>query len=710
MIGTRPPETDFEVRVVTPKWMPRIFLCFLTGIGILLSGGFCFIRGHPAWAQPERSDRVVFLIGSLSDEDLICLTANLASSNEQAVLLLDSPQLSSPQKCFLQSYQPNRVIPIGSFQEGETELTRRLGVKVSPIVPWTGEQPWALWKEQVSPADGVVLCPAQPRQQLLQAACLAGASGVPLFVSTGQPQEGSIFRQQIIEWKTQKVFAVGEAERLCQNLRKVQVIRLPDAEATARAHRQFLRRRGPTENLVMANPADGRQGRTSMSALAPWIAIQHRSALLLTNEKGTDAGDVLREALRSRELRRAEKLTLVGDVNSLPMERRPNPIAGKDQYIEMEPMTPIGTEPFTLATGRLFADDAALVPLLLARQNLLRSKDPGLKALVVSNPSGGLPLLETFSRNTTKELANTGYQTTALFNNEVNPDHIRRLMPDQDVFLWEGHYATLTKEYKMQEWTEPMKPSLVFLQSCLALADGKAQSFLHRGAVSVIGTSTRTYSASGGACALAFFDALLYDRETVGGGLRQAKNFLLAYSLLKEKRLGKGAKLTGANLRSAWAFSLWGDPTLRFPWPQKPDNSLPPVRQEVHGHTIVITLPEDRYHKAISNQYQAQMSPNGRLAGLITLDEDEENVKHLVPFIFAEVHLPPASAGQTPRLRSRLPDSRWVFNWDARRNSGYLLLMPRPKDHDELRFYVDWQDETVAGSQLPQKKTAVVQH
>jgi hypothetical protein len=255
----------------------------------------------------------------------------------------------------------------------------------------------------------------------------------------------------------------------------------------------------------------------------------------------------------------------------------------------------------------------------------------------------------------------------------------------------------------MQEWTEPIRPLLVFLQSCLALADGKAQPFLQRGAVAVIGTSTRTYSATGGACSLAFFDAILYDHESVGGSLRQAKNFLLAYSLLKEKRLGKGAKLTGANLRSSWAFSLWGDPTLNFPCPELPGDTLPSVHQTLQGHTIVIRLPDARYRKAISNQYQAEMSPNGRLAGLITLDEDEENVKHLVPFIFAEIQLPKAPAAKTPRLRSRLPESRWVFNWDPRRKCGYLMFMPRVKDQGELLFNFDWHDETVDEPKFRQK-------
>ena len=93
------------------------------------------------------------------------------------------------------------------------------------------------------------------------------------------------------------------------------------------------------------------------------------------------------------------------------------------------------------------------------------------------------------------------------------------------------------------------------------------------------------------------------------------------------------------------------------------------------------------------------MPPNGRLAGLITPDEDDEDVKHLIPFIFVEVHLPKVPDGKIPRLHSKLPESRWVFCWDARRKCGQLLFMPRAKDRDELRFSVDWNEESVVRSQ-----------
>jgi hypothetical protein len=328
---------------------------------------------------------------------------------------------------------------------------------------------------------------------------------------------------------------------------------------------------------------------------------------------------------------------------------------------------------------------------MLARQRLLR-KHPGKRhVLVVSNPAGGLPLLEAFSRNTVLEFRNAGYRTTAIFGRAANRTRIRRALPKQDIFLWEGHHSILIKTYHVHEWTEPLRPALIFLQSCLALEDYKAQPFLHRGALAVVGSSTRTYSASGGALTLAFFDALHYDRQSLGGGLRHAKNFLLAYALLKQKRLGKEATRGGANLRTAWAFTLWGDPTVVLPPARRPKHALAPVEPQVRGNTIVIALPDTAYARVTKNPYQTEMRPNARLAGL--LKEGDEGGRLLVPFVFAEVRLPRAPRGKQPVLKTRLPGRQWVFCWDGRRKCGYLLVTPRNQELRELRFHVRWQDE-----------------
>ena len=122
-------------------------------------------------------------------------------------------------------------------------------------------------------------------------------------------------------------------------------------------------------------------------------------------------------------------------------------------------------------------------------------------------------------------------------------------MAENDVFLWEGHHGTLIREFAMPEWDEPIQPSLVFLQSCLALKDYKAHPLLSRGAVGVIGSSTRTYSASGGACSLAFFNALLYDGQSVGAFAAPGEELPRGLYPAEGQAPRQGRDAPGANLR-----------------------------------------------------------------------------------------------------------------------------------------------------------------
>jgi hypothetical protein len=527
---------------------------------------------------------------------------------------------------------------------------------------------------------------------LLQSACLAGALRAPLFVTRGHPDEAADLRRRLADWQAREVFAVGKAAKICYELPAVRVFDLEDEKAVFAACIEQQRKKGPLPVLVVTNPHDVSNG-FGLSSFAPFLAIERRAALLCTNEAGDNAASVVRSALEKPELAGADALLFVADLKSIPMERRSNPVPGKDAFIEMEPGTPAFYEPCTFATGRLFHEDPGVLLLTLARQRwLLDGPDWGeRKALIVSNPGGGLSLLETFSRNTAMELQNVGYKTTTLFDEEVTPQKVRRLMPLQDIFLWEGHYRTMVDTYGLPQWTETLQPSLIFLQSCLALNEAEAQPLLRRGAISIVGCSTRTYSGTGGAFTLAFFDALLYENRSLGGALRQAKNYLTTYALLKKKRLGANAKLAGANLRSAWAFTLWGDPTLKLPRPKPARDPLPAVQHRMEGQTLVVTVPRNPYPRVAAGGFQAQMRPNERLAGLLSPDTDSDE-KRLVPLVFLEVSLPHVPAGKTPHLHSRLPSQRWVFQWDARRQSGYLLFVPHAEEPEDLRFQVRWDE------------------
>jgi len=678
----------------------RLVRAFLVAITFcyLLIGGWqtACAPNEPANRAPQVkwSDRTVFLFGNLSDTERIFFTANVAASGHPGTVLYDGPKAGPFLKNFLQAFGPEQVIGVGEFAEAQANLEERLGF---PVARLKAAESILDDSGLFTNADTVVLCPPGPRSQLLQAACLAGALHAPLVERPTNDAERTRLATRLKSWQTRTVYVLDGVDPHDLRLGPRRIHRLVGADQIAAAVLSHISKKGPIKTLVLANPDDEERGLGSMSSLSAYVALRHHAALLFTNSAGADSASVVETACRRPELSRAENLIFVASLAAIPTERRANPVPGKDRIIEMEPLTPEGSEPFTYATGRLFHEDPGVVMLMLARERLLEQQTRAMqtgdqrqrRALIVSNPGGGLPLLETFSRTTALEFRQCGYETVSLFDDRVNRQEVRRLLPSQDIFLWEGHYRTLVDSYGMPAWTEPLRPSLIFLQSCLALNEAEVEPLLQRGAIGVIGSSTRTYSGTGGAFTLAFFDGLLYQQLSLGASLRQAKNFLLAYTRLKEKRLGEKAKLAGANLRSAWAFTLWGDPEVHLPCPEPAEESTSHVHPQVRGNGIVLSIPQEPQRTVLSARYEADVWPNVRLAGLVYKDLIDDE-KKLVPLLFAEVPLRHRSGGGVPHLTSSLPASRWVFCWDRRRSCGYLLALPRAQDKEEIRFHVSW--------------------
>src|SRR5262245_45691676 len=580
-------------------------------------------------AAPDANRTVFLAVGLTADQTLAVATA-FAASGHPGVLLLDGPAARAGNARFFEAFHPARVAVVG-FRGDELP-----GVPADAgHFPCDGARPAELWRVLFPTAERVVVCPAAPRRLLLQAAALAVAARAPLFVIRQAVPDGPERQAQPDlqewrdRWRTRDVLAVGSALPASQRpaTEDIRVRRLADEDATRSAAAESVGMGGRRISaVVLANPGD-----SNMGALVPWVAGRRNAVLLLTNDSGTDASTIVGRALARSELAAVNDLIIVGSPAAIPPERRPNPIVGKDEFIEMEPFTPAGHEPFTLATGRLFHADPGVVALQLARARLLPADGTPRRALVASNPGGSLPLLETFSRVSAAELANRGYDVTPLFGRAVNSTRLRDEFPRHDLVLWEGHHNTLVNDWKFPAWEEPLPPSFVFLQSCLALTEEKATPLLARGSVAVLGSSSRIYSATGGAFSGAYLDAVLYDRQSLGGALRQAKNFLAAYGQLKEKRLDN-ARLTGANLRSAWAFTLWGDPALRLPAPPEPAEAKPAVRCTVNGDTITVNVPEATSDfRTATVRYQVPFRPNARLAGLVRPTDDG---KLLVPLVF----------------------------------------------------------------------------
>jgi hypothetical protein len=616
--------------------------------------------------------RTVVLASGLTPEQSLVVSSWMAAAEHPGVLLLDTDGARAANRRFIDELRPAAVVTI----DGASESLRR-----------------ALFRD----ARQIVVANTKSRRLLLQAACLAAARRAPLFIWHG-PEDAELWRRWADDTAADVVLVGVRPAELPTDAPRFQ--HLSDEVAVQADVVKTLAERHAIETLVVANPAD-----RGLAELAPWVTSRAGAALVLTNDRGDDAGAAVRRALDDPALRHVENLLLLARPGAITTERRPNPVAGKDAFIETEPFTPTGDEPFTLATGRVFHADPGMVAVILARRRLLPPAGSPRTALIASNPGNSLPMLETFSRVSSHELANRGYQTTALLSDNLSARQLRGRLPDADVFLWEGHHNTLINDWGFVGWDEPLRPSVMVLQSCLALTEPKVAPLFDRGAIAVIGSPNRVYSATGGAFSLAYLDALLYEGQSLGGALRNAKNFLLAYGRLKDKRLGSQAKLVGANIRSAWSFTLWGDPSVRLPDPPTPASAADNVRCRVRGDLITLTVPPLAGAEE-SGRYRVPYRPNERLAGLVRPAADD---KKLVPFVFAEVKLPNGTPGATPRLESKLPESSWTFVWDARRATGYVLALPRD-GAGELRFRVRWDaaastEKSSAEHRTPNRET-----
>lgn len=654
-----------------------------------------------AGAVPQQN---LLLFAPANERDTLIGLTTLTVARPHDVVLLEPAEDSPYFRQLLQQWKDLPLCPIGQFTAHRAPTASRLGRAVQPVIPWKPSQADSLWRQWFVKPERLVLVSASERRLCLLAAHLAGLLRVPLLVIDEQTP-----REMVLAWCRQwpnarplLVGALASSTFLGANVERL------FHEADVQAWIRRIHRAGaPVRTLVLVNPADATYGGESLAVLGPWLALQRHAALLLTNPQGSDAATVVREAQRYSEYRQADHVILLANLKALAPQTRSNPIAGKDIVIEMEPLTPDDEDDlFRFAVGRLLAPRRSDILLQLARQRWMVERPTPRRAMVVSNPGSSLNLLETLSRHSALELANCGYRTLSLFGDEVDPRYFRQSLPGQDVVLWEGHHNTLIKDYGFVDWTEPLRPALVVLQSCLALMEPKVQPLLRRGAVAVVGASSRIYSGTGGAFSLAFLDGVLYDHQTLGESLRQAKNFLLLYAQWKENRLPQGARLGGANLRSAWAFTLWGDPTLQLPAPAMPEQAKPAVRWQVQRrrsersetgvvHHGTIRLPAASHEVVSVDRYVAQLRPNARLAGLLSNGESADS-RRLLPLIFLEIPLPDAPVGATPRFRSKLPERHYCFRYDATRRCGYLLLTPRSQAEHEVTFRIEWHPATTA--------------
>src|SRR5262245_55445380 len=122
-----------------------------------------------------RAERTVFLVGDVSDENRIVITSAIAGCEHPGIVLFDNPKQSDHVKAFLEAFRPECVVPVGAFAANLGEVEQRLEFTAAAALTMQRGRPMQLWNALFHRPARVVVCPAEPRRVLLQAACLAGA-------------------------------------------------------------------------------------------------------------------------------------------------------------------------------------------------------------------------------------------------------------------------------------------------------------------------------------------------------------------------------------------------------------------------------------------------------------------------------------------------------------------------------------------------------
>ena len=489
---------------------------------------------------------------------------------------------------------------------------------------------WQLWPE----AKAVVVTPSASYESLLQGATLAAAAGAALLPVAG---DGAALASQLAKQRLDTIYQLRGATLPAPA--GARVVALDSADAVARETVRLLGEPRPTL-LVVANPKDrlGLFSPSSLSLLAPLVAAAHRAPLVLVTDSAADAIEAEVYRFIAAHQLTPTSIYLVGDELALRSHRVPDPVlqaGGKEALggardVRVELFSELqNMRPQDYAVGRFVAEDAALGSTTLVRQ-LNGGLGAASRVVLLSNADQEFALGETISRTTASEMRNAGMKVRARYGDEVTPAAIQEALERANVLLWEGHARDLTLEERGGVPAQ-RTPPLVILQGCYTLDRSDPFILLERGTQAIVATSAAIYSASGSAFARALVDALVYDGADLGTAVRNARNYLLAVTELKQRRQHSDWPKT---YRAALAFALWGDPTAR-PELSVQTPKIAPAEWRLNGNDLDLSIPKRRLEAATVGRYTAEPVPRAMLSGLILRDGNER--QRIVKELFFEV-------------------------------------------------------------------------
>ena len=536
------------------------------------------------------------------------------------------------------------------------------------------------WNE----AAAVVLLDGRSSELALPACLLATARQVPAVWLDGPPD--AALRDWLRRLAPSEIICAGfESPPLAEaDFPDVKFVSLETVPQILKWYEASLGE-PPVEHLVVlsARPPPDR-ALAHINWLAVSYAVQRRAAVAILQEVTNLEGQI--ERLAATTYPAVKYMTLWGNGSMLPDVELDDPVAAAgletrltEPKIAVPPLTGLARrEPCQFRVGRITGDSVSSVSLLVAR-NLRRpelhaGKAP--QALILANADYELPLLEAITRTTDQSFERAGWSTRALYGWRTSWYKRPLRLWGADLVLYEGHTANLARSVQFDHEREPVYPGLYIFQGCKTLRQPEVIALLRNGAAGVIGTSTNTYSASGGALAKTYVDAMLLDGADAGTSLMIARNFMLALADLKDRR---GHEQSPKILRGGLTFALWGDPTWRPP----PSPATVPDSERVHttrrGNVIEMHVPEQFAAAVESGDYVAQIPVGAKLAGMYEWENEERTRRQLPPLFFVVVPLADYAGAAPPAVTSPVARNRWTSLWDPRNRWLYLLVQSSGK-------------------------------
>ena len=255
--------------------------------------------------------------------------------------------------------------------------------------------------------------------------------------------------------------------------------------------------------------------------------------------------------------------------------------------------------------------------------------------------------------------------------------------------------------YDISQTTEPCKLEaipLVVIQSCHSL-DDTVLDILTSGAIGIIGTKTNIHSASGSAFIKAFCDGLLYRSDTIGEAIRDAKNYLLCVSALKEAR---GHTQYSKVKRAAYSFHFWGDPELRiFSGLQNRQKIKPVSGTFARPDKITVTIPNKRSPTSRTEKYFLRMFPGSEAAGILKRIKGKE-IRRVAPIYFFRIPMPKSFEPSQYAGLKKADDTtvRALFFVDSFKRFLYIVYFPEKEEKEEVFALQFIKKEVTAGTQF----------